>query len=71
MKRIPTAEPANTAGLKPAVILILEETAESSPMDERALQHEVMAWLKLCKSSVGFEILHKTGVEQRSEMMKI
>lgn len=53
MKSIPTEETANTAGLKPGVILILEETAESSPVDERALQHKVMAWFELCKRSVG------------------
>lgn len=43
MKITPTEETANTVGLKPRVILTLEELGrQSSPGDERSLQHKVM-----------------------------
>lgn len=52
MKSTPTEETANTAGLKPGVILTLEEIADN-PHQGMKDHSNNKSWFELCKSSGG------------------
>lgn len=52
MKSTPIEETANTVGLKPGVILTLEEITDS-PHQGMKEHSNTKSWSELCKSSVG------------------